>query len=245
MSSYQVVRSKIAKTKVLLTEPWLARFVPETKLFSSENLKAMLAKFNEVYVKPDRGRRGERVIAISVLPDGSYQIKHENAENTVEKIANAVNFVKKIAGNDQFIVQRGITMLCVDESPFDLRVNVQKPYAKWIVSSMIAKKQAPGKIVTNYSQGGILLEFEEALKLAGLEKSQVSKIKKLLTNIGERTARVLNEKYPGLRELGLDIALDKMSHKPWILEVNTKPQYPKGLSDKFDRYRRIIKQKNG
>ncbi|NLM51798.1 MAG: YheC/YheD family protein [Firmicutes bacterium] len=243
MSSYQVVRSKMAKTKVLQTDAWLSRFIPETKLFSKENLKTMLSKYSKVYVKPDCGRKGERVMAINFIPGEGYKIHYTDSAKTVADIPAVVKFVKEIAENDKFIVQRGIDMLCLNNVPFDLRVNVQKPYTKWIVSSMIAKKQAPGKIVTNYSQGGTLVAFTEALQLGGLGNAQINKLRKLLTNLGERTAIVLNEKYPGLRELGLDIALDKTTQKPWILEVNTKPQYPKGLSAEFDRYRRIIKRK--
>lgn len=243
MSSYQVVRSKMAKTRVLLADAWLSRFVPETRFFNHDNLKAMLAKYGKVYVKPNRGRKGERVMAISALPGGSWQIQYETAEKRFEEISGVVAFVNEIAGGDKFIIQRGINLLCLDDVPFDIRVNVQKPYTKWIVSSMIAKKQAPGKIVTNYSQGGTLLAFEEALQQAGLQKTQIAAIKKQLSKLGERTAAVLNAKYHGLRELGLDIALEKAALKPWILEVNTRPQYPKGLSAEFDRYRRIIKRR--
>ena len=104
---------------------------------------------------------------------------------------------------------------------------------------MIAKMMAPGKAVTNYCQGSTLVEFDQAMLRAGLSRAKLNKVKELLIDLGERTASVLNAKYKGLRELGLDIGFDHSS-EPWILEVNTKPKYPRGLSNKFDRYRRII-----
>jgi hypothetical protein len=227
------------KTRVLLTDEKLARYVPRTELFNAEKLKAMLKEFNFVYVKPDCGRGGKRIVLIVVQDGGGYQIHYETTTTKVDKIAAVVKFVDKVAAGDQFIIQQGINMLRIGRAPFDVRVNLQKPYEKWEVTAMIAKMMAQGKVVTNYCQGSTLVDFEQALQQAGLTTEKTNQVKKLLTYLGERTASVLNEKYDGLRELGLDIALDGRA-EPWILEVNTKPKYPKGLSKKFDRYRRII-----
>ena len=240
MGSYQIVRSKMEKTSVLLTDAELARYVPKTKLFNAENFKAMLKEFHYVYVKPDCGRGGNRVILVVLQDGGGYQIYYETTVTKANKIAAVIKFVNKVAAGDKFIIQQGINMLRINRAPFDLRVNVQKPYKKWEVTAMIAKLMAPGKVVTNYCKGSTLVDFEEALQQAGLSNDKTNQIKELLTYLGERTASVLNEKYRGLRELGLDIALDSKA-EPWILEVNTKPKYPKGINKKFDRYRRIIK----
>lgn len=239
MGAYQIVRSKMEKTSVLLTDAKLARYVPQTVQFNATNLETMLKNFSLVYVKPDCGRGGKRVISIALQDGGCYRIHYETSETKVDKIAAAVKYVNKVAAGDPFIVQQGINLLRIDRVPFDLRVNVQKPYNKWEVTAIIAKMMAAGKVVTNYCQGAALVEFSQAMRQAGLSRSQTMKVKQLLTFLGERTAKVLNEKYSGLRELGLDIGLDH-SAEPWILEVNTKPKYPRGLSIKFDRYRRVI-----
>ncbi len=239
MSSYQVVRSKMDKTRALLTDAKLERYIPKTKLFNNSNLEAMLKEFEQVYVKPDCGRGGKRVISIRLQKNGDCKIHYETTVTKADKIAAAAKFIEKVAAGDRFIIQQGISLLSIGQVPFDLRINVQKPYSKWEVTSMIAKKMAPGKPVTNYSQGSTLVQVDQALLRAGLSRSKVNKLKSLLTELGERTASVLSQKYSGLRELGLDVGLDR-NVDPWILEVNTKPKYPKGLSSKFDRYRRII-----
>jgi len=241
MGSYQIVRSKMEKTSVLLTDAKLARHIPKTELFNAENLKEILKEFYQAYVKPDCGRGGKRVIYIVLQGGREYQIYYETKATKVYTISAVTNFVDKVADGDQFIIQQGIRLLRIDRVPFDLRVNVQKPYEKWEVTAMIAKMMAPQKVVTNYCQGSNLVEFDEALLRAGLRLAKTNRIKELLTDLGERTAYVLNEKYHGLRELGLDIALDRRA-EPWILEVNTKPKYPRGLSSKFDHYRRIIRR---
>ncbi len=241
MGKYQIVRSKMEKTRVMLTDTTLAQYVPKTEPFNAEKLYAMLQEFKQVYVKPDCGRGGKRVILIVLEDDGTYQINYKTSAEKVHEIEKAANFIDKVAAGDPFIIQQGISLLRIDKAPFDLRVNVQKPYTKWEVTAMIAKIMAQGKIVTNYCQGSTLLEFKQALLQAGLNMDEVKQLKGLLTYLGEQTASVLNDKYRGLRELGLDIALD-CSTKLWILEVNTKPKYPRGLSKKFDRYRRIIRR---
>ena len=239
MGAYQVVRSKMEKTRVLLTDAKLTRYVPKTVLFNAANLEAMLKEFYTVYVKPDCGRGGIRVIFFLLQDGGGCHIHYETTATKFKSVATAAKFVDKVAAGDRFIIQQGINLLRIGKVPFDLRVNVQKPYRKWEVTAMIAKMMAPGKVVTNYCQGATLVEFDQALLRAGLDRAKSIKVKELLTYLAERTASVLNEKYRGLRELGLDIGLDG-SAEPWILEVNTKPQYPRGLSGKFDRYRRII-----
>src|SRR5690606_40165964 len=60
--SYQVVRSKMAKTSVMLKDPGLARYIPETVFYSRANLERMLNQHKHVYVKPDCGRGGNKVI---------------------------------------------------------------------------------------------------------------------------------------------------------------------------------------
>ena len=93
-------------------------------------------------------------------------------------------------------------------------------------------------MVTNYAQGGTVLRTAEALEKAGLNSLQSQIILGRMKRQGEATAAVLSRKYPGLRELGLDVGLDQ-DLKPWIFEVNTMPQCPPG--DKvFQYYRRII-----
>ncbi len=239
MGAYQVVRSKMEKTRVLLTDAKLARYVPKTEFCNAANLKAMLKEYYQVYVKPDSGRGGNRVIFIVLQEGGGCKIHYETTVAKVDTIAAAAKFIDKVAAGDWFIIQQGIKLLRIGKVPFDLRVNVQKPYKNWEVTAIIAKMMAPGKVVTNYCQGSTLVEFNEALLRAGLSRTKTNKVKELLTDLGEQTATILNEKYRGLRELGLDIALD-CNAEPWILEVNTKPRYPRGLSNKFDRYRRII-----
>ncbi len=241
MHPYQIVRSKMAKISVLTADPELACYVPKSVVFSAETLKEMLRVYNYVYVKPDYGRGGKRVISVASEDSEHYRVHYKAEIMTGKTFEETASYIDRVAAGDRFLIQQGIYLQCVNDLPFDLRVNVQKPYSKWEVTAMIAKLAAPGNAVTNYSSGGTLVDVTETLLAAGYDDVKIQKIIALFIELGEKTASALSKRYPNLRELGLDIALD-LNDRPWILEVNTSPQLPRGLHRKFDNYRRIIRR---
>ncbi|MNR59562.1 Tubulin-tyrosine ligase family protein [compost metagenome] len=61
-----------------------------------------------------------------------------------------------------------------------------------------------------------------------------------LKQLGVSVGHNFDQNFKGFRELGLDVAIDNKG-KPWILEVNTRPQfYPlKNMSNR-KLYKRIV-----
>jgi len=239
------VASKLDKTAVLLTDRQLKKFIPETRPFSPANLFAMLSLYPSVYVKPDKGGGGARVVAVS--KQGKQFVAHYRTRKTVfQAQEQLVSFLQKLARGDLLLLQRGIEVLRADGMPFDIRVCVQKPANDWLVTGLIAKVAAPGRIVTNRCSGGKAMPLDVALHSAGLSVDAGAAVWRTLAALAERVAQVLETKYPALRELGLDIGLDGNVH-PWIFEVNTQPRYKnfKQLPDpeiyrQIDRYHRQI-----
>jgi D-alanine-D-alanine ligase-like ATP-grasp enzyme len=69
-----------------------------------------------------------------------------------------------------------------------------------------------------------------------------------LRGLGVAVAAQLERKFPGIKEIGVDIAVDQQ-YKPWILEVNTKPDpyifqklQNKAVFRKIIRYVRAYRQ---
>jgi hypothetical protein len=64
---------------------------------------------------------------------------------------------------------------------------------------------------------------------------------KMLKSLGYRTALNLNQSFPKIKELGLDVGIDLNLH-PWILEANPRPAIYgfKTLKDK-SIYKRICR----
>ncbi|MNJ61586.1 hypothetical protein D3C77_573810 [compost metagenome] len=79
---------------------------------------------------------------------------------------------------------------------------------------------------------------------AHLSTNEMAKIMSKLDKLGVATAKRLHKKYPGTRQIGLDIGFDH-SWIPWIIEVNTNPDpyifnklSDKSIYKKVMRYRR-------
>lgn len=241
MRRYQVVRSKLKKTRILQKDKDISGFIPVTKTYKYDNLYKMLTQFPTVFVKPDRGSKGFRVAAIMKHFEG-YSVHFNSTVIKMQTLDQVNEFVKELSGSKKFLIQQGINVLKVDNRPFNVRVWAQKPYDTWKVSGITAVLAAPQKLITNYQQGGTLISYEKVMsKTAGNDINKVKELTSQLYSIGQHASQVLNQHYKGLRELGIDIAIDQ-SFWPWILEVNTKPMIIIG-NPKIRHYHSIIKKR--
>lgn len=241
MRRYQVVRSKMKKTRILLTDKKLSEFVPVTMTYNYGHLNHMLKRFSLVFIKPNRGRKGFKVAAVK-KEYGSFAVHFNSTVFIIQTLDEVNKFFKEFSGDKKFLIQQGIDVLKIDNRPFNVRIWVQKPYKQWEITGMTAVLAAPQKLITNYHQGGTLLSFEKVMKkTAGADRNKIRELTNQLYLIGEHTSEVLSQHYKGLRELGIDIAIDQ-SFWPWILEVNTKPMIIIG-NPKIRHYHSIIKGK--
>lgn len=262
----QRVSSKWAKTKVILQNRLLAIFVPETRKYSLEHLNELLDVYGTVYIKPDRGTYGAGVMRaerriVHLSPSGQqpdqedpaadgceaetrdeqamYILRYaEDAEvyNSAEELHAAL--LPKIKDRP-YLVQQGIDLLRHQERPFDLRVLTQKNLAGgWETTGMLGRVAAPQKVVTNYHNGGSIFTVETLFK-EHMSPGEMATTIQQLKSLGVKIAAQLETAYPGLKEIGLDVALDQ-HHDLWLLEVNTLPAITvfKMFSDK-SIYRKI------
>lgn len=119
---------------------------------------------------------------------------------------------------------------------------MQKSNTKgWVPTAIFTKIGKPGKVVTNYHQGGKLAYLPETLQGAGYTPEQRADMEERLKELGVRVGQCFDRYKKGMRELGLDVAIDDHGNI-WILEVNTRPCfYPlKYMSDK-QMYRRVVR----
>jgi len=95
-------------------------------------------------------------------------------------------------------------------------------------------------VATNYNQGGKIGYFHQTLLAAGFSKATIQRLELKLKQLGISVAKNFDHRKKGFRELGLDVALDSKG-KPWILEVNTSPQfYPLKNMQDIRLYRRVL-----
>ncbi len=222
---YQQIASKLLKTAVILNHPQLSSYIPETRWYSPEALHDMLEKYPVVYLKPDKGTGGGGIIRIRRINHYRFEYK-DLSRSRVLPYSQLLRFVgRKLIPSQRYIIQKGISLACVGDRPFDIRVILQKPNGKWLVSGIAAKIAKPGKIVTNYCKGGQPYDVFKALYLAtSKDHEKAKKIFIEIYYISKEIAKILNRRFSGLRELGIDVGVDKQ-YNIWVFEVNTHPNF--------------------
>ncbi|WP_150271165.1 YheC/YheD family protein [Paenibacillus tepidiphilus] len=231
------VSNKLTKTRVLLGSPDLGRYIPETRRMSQSVLHEMLEKYNMVYIKPCCGSLGQGVIRVERASGstngkrGSTPIHSESGKYSYQSgmqvhpfadFEKAYQAILRETRGKPYLVQKGIRLLTHGGRPFDIRVMVQRnPQGKWEATGVAGRVAHPRKVVTNGSQGGTIYPVEVLLKpytSPDKRKALIAAMKR----IGVSSALQLSTAYPGLQEIGVDLALDRRL-APWILEVNTAP----------------------
>lgn len=221
----------------------ISPLIPETVKFSKANLKNMLLKYGMVYVKPERGTYGNGVMKVEQSRDihgTEYRYQNGTKIKTFGAFDTFYLSLKKTTRGRSYLIQRGIVLLKHGKHRFDIRIMVQlSPRGNWETTGLIGRVAQKGKIVTNYHSGGKLTAMEKLLA-PYLNEAQQTEMLKILRKLGEDIGRFYHKKYPGFRQIGVDVGLD-IYMTPWIIEVNTNPDpyIFKHLSDK-SMYRKVM-----
>ncbi|WP_141505579.1 YheC/YheD family protein [Paenibacillus luteus] len=242
------VADKWAKTQLYQRDAILKKHLPATSRMTKDSLLGMLQQWGMVYVKPRRGAQGYGVMRAELNKGkgvgklghlyayqlGTRKLSFGTYEAFYQSIAKAVK-------GEDYLVQKGIHLLKHQGRPFDIRVVVQRaPCGGWEATGTLGRVAHPDKIVTNGSQGGTIYPTAYLLRKhtkAAERKSMLN----YMDQLGVRSAKKLERAYPGIKEIGLDLAIDRRL-KPWILEVNTVPDpCPFTLLEDQSMLRKIIR----
>ncbi|OXM12992.1 YheC/YheD family protein [Paenibacillus herberti] len=215
------VSNKMNRTDILLRSQKLTRHIPVTRWLSLGKLTTMLEKHRMLYVKPDKGSMGIGVIRVEKTRYG-FQYQKDTRIYRFETLASLHRSLQKFTDKKPYLVQQGIRVLKHEGRVYDFRVMVQRNSSKeWECTGTAARVAHPEKIVSNGSQGGTIYAPMDLLgPVCGTAAAR--RLLRRMDELALLTAKKLSEDYPHLNELGLDIAIDRKL-KPWILEVNTRP----------------------
>ncbi|CAM4010476.1 YheC/YheD family protein [Cohnella lubricantis] len=221
----QRVRSKSAKTKALLANPEMALHVPQTRPMNRQSVREMLQQYGMIYVKPVNGTFGRGVIRLEWRANRAHPYWFQSSLRqyrfrTFEAMYAKLLTVKR---TQSYLAQQGIELLRHEDRRFDFRVMVQRsPQGIWETTGIIGRLAHPRKIVTNYHSGGTPMPAETLLLPYLGDEPALQAYRGELEALGVEVARTLEQRFPRLQEIGIDVAVDSELN-PWILEVNTLP----------------------
>lgn len=231
---------KLRKYRYMMAFKSVRSYLPDTRLATKTNINAMLRSYSSVYVKPDTGSGGHGIYKITKTGH-RFVVKSGTVVRRYASFDEMYKTIHPLLRQQVYVVQKTIPMLRHQKRPFDIRVMVQKNRQNQLVATgIIGRLARRGKIVTNYHSGGTPLPVSVLLR-SHMNKADAGRYVKRLEAIGIKGSFALGKAYRKLRAFGVDIAID-LKKKPWILEINTKPDKKifKTLKDKT-MYRRIWK----
>jgi len=214
---------------VLSRSSYTKHLVPETHLFSQENLNMMLHKYDEFFIKPINNSVGKGIIKVKWKnPTQPIYYKIAASDSRWTRCNSVNKFyarLKEAVVNDQYLIQQGIELATINNRVFDLRAEVQKnDQGDWVFTGVGVRIAAPGKFVTHVPNGGSRANYEKVIKnVFGDSRSVNENLEQQLAYISSAVPDVL-EKNLGINLgiMSIDIGISK-SEQMQVIEVNSKP----------------------
>ncbi|MDO3677448.1 YheC/YheD family protein [Paenibacillus ehimensis] len=214
--------SKWGKYCYLKTAERWKPYLPQTQRVSRANVRAMLKRWGAVYLKPNNGTGGHGIMKITRIGEGRYTLRSGFATRTFRSFGSLYSAVSGKTAGRSYLAQKAIPLLHYKKRPFDLRIMVQRNRQQgWDVTGIVGRLARPRKIVTNYHSGGTPMPAGKLLS-PHIHGTRRSGFIQELKNLGRGVSEYMSVQYPKFPAFGVDVAIDA-TLKPWILEVNTKP----------------------
>lgn len=204
--------------------------VPHTGCLDGHALRAFLARYDHVYVKPRAGSQGTGVMEIVRCGGGRHVIRTLAATYEIWGDRPARERVMELAASYRqesrgFLVQQGISAEPANDRRFprfDLRLLMQKNgQARWILTGLAARVSQTGGPTANLSNGARSEEAEPVLD-ALFGRSRRKAILRRAAEASFAACGILESELGPIGEVGLDVVPDAAG-TPWIIEINARP----------------------
>jgi len=216
--------NKLEVYEAIKTSPTLQPYLPETvRVTSVVDIKKYITKKERFILKPLFGSQGRGIYFIEPAKD-YFIIKTIKQSEMIEKqlpVKKAIHWIQQLLNNFSYIVQPYLSLINTDYQPFDIRVFLQKDeHGLWVERARSFRVGQKGSFVSNLSAGGEISSYSDGLKqlrydLRNFITEEINEIIRCLPT-------ALEEHFPSLFELGIDIGVDQKG-AVWLLEVNSKP----------------------
>jgi glutathione synthase/RimK-type ligase-like ATP-grasp enzyme len=221
------ILDKWAAHAILAKVPETAVFLPETVRYDHPaDLARMLNSYGSVLVKPvDRGQgygiwhvrwHDRRHAGVEMRLTGTNGVRIADVDRAYRQLITT-------ARGQRLIIQQQIPLLRVGRGRSDIRALACKDTTdKWAIIGLNMKAGKPGMFVTNWSQGGAWIGFDDGLRRAGLSTAATRKAAEDVKAAALLICRTLESAAGKLGEVGIDLAFDEQM-KLWFIEANLMP----------------------
>lgn len=222
---------KWEQNELLQQDPSVAKHLPETRLYSEDNLNDLLNRYPSVYVKHDTTGQGRAIFKIRKNNGGGFYINGFTIQG--EPIQKSVTRVKDIQQllhpfimfgreSGRYIIQEDIQSYTKNGQPFSIRVHIQKLNSVWVIGGMYgttAFGSASESGIVNLHRGAIVMTVPEVLSLT--KGRNHTKTADMIEDIALAAANAIYSVLPN-REYGMDFGVNPAG-EPILFEVNTTP----------------------
>lgn len=209
----------------------LKKHLPFTLPLTLQSLKIMMNKYNSLILKPNYGEKGMGAMKLdrsgkywrlSYKLSGELDVRYEYFINSFPRILLARIKDRK------YIIQETIPLATYRESPFDMRVSVQKNgEGNFTITGIMCKVAKHNDFLTNGAQGSSTYQIKNIFPETNITTSP-SKLRKSIFSVTLGIAHYLDQHFPHLADLGFDIGVTKEG-VPYFIECNFISDYLGGI----------------
>ncbi|MFJ7730899.1 YheC/YheD family protein [Lysinibacillus sp. NPDC097231] len=214
---------------LLKQNPLTTNCIPESTLYSLENLIYFLNRYEYVYVKHNNTGQGRAIYKVYKRKDGRYCFNGFTMQGEeINKCVAAIEdfhqvlhpFENKL--NGIYIIQEGVMSLTPDEDSISIRVHVQNLKGQWIIGGIYGRIETEDHGIVNSNRGSQVIPIDELLSdYMMMDNTKKDKTIDSLKEDSILASEVIASHFP-CREYGIDFGINPKG-KPILFEVNTTP----------------------
>ncbi|MFS0634650.1 YheC/YheD family protein [Mesobacillus foraminis] len=206
-----------------LSDSPLAPYILRT--FQANGPKEVLSylkKQKNILLKPVSGSGGRGIVRI-IKEKEKISVSMEQQQLVKSSFSSedrAFQWIEKLLSRD-YLMQPFLPLSDHKDRPFDVRVFLQKDSeGAWAERGRGIRAGKPQGILSNLSAGAQTEDYQHWLKTLPPKDRQM--VNEEIDDITKKLPHLLEEMFPPLFELGIDIGIAK-DRSIWILDVNSKP----------------------
>lgn len=229
----------------LLLNKDTAKYIPDTIFCENvDQFKEFVSKYDDVYFKPIKGRKGRGIHRIKKERNQFtliLQYKKKFEEKNFNDLETLVEFLHDKIVSKEYLLQKTI-QLTMDGRVIDFRIRFEKDINnKWKQSIFAARVSGLGGVVSNRSAGGeVITPFEALTKYYKFTPEEAEKHQSRLIEAGYLITQAVERAHLNYGKCAVDLGLEKDGT---IYHIESNVKAPNDLTtrsfEKFDGLDRI------